>query len=117
MRGSIQQSGPSSWRIQIELDRIGGKRQRRFVTIKGTRKDAQRELTRLLSAADDGTLPDPTRQTVAEYLRAWLDSALGMSPKTLERYRELTERQIIPHLGELKLQQLRPEHSSHGTRR
>ena len=64
MRGSIQQSGPSSWRIQIELTRVGDKRKRRVVRIQGTRKDAQRELTRLLSAADAGTLPDPTRQTI-----------------------------------------------------
>ena len=110
MRGSIQQSGPSSWRIQIELTRVGDKRKRRVVRIQGTRKDAQRELTRLLSAADAGTLPDPTRQTIAEYLRAWLDGALGRAPKTLERYRELADRQIIPHLGDLKLQQLKPEH-------
>ena len=110
MRGSIQQSGPSLWRIQIELTRVGDKRKRRVVRIHGTRKDAQRELTRLLSAADAGTLPDPTRQTIAEYLRAWLDGAPGRAPKTLERYRELAERQIIPHLGELKLQHLKPEH-------
>ena len=110
MRGSIQQRGPSSWRIRIDLDRIGGKRQRRFVTFRGTRKDAQKELARLLVAADAGTLPDPTKQTVGQYVGAWLDHALGLSLKTLERYRELAARQIFPHLGELKLQQLKPEH-------
>jgi len=109
MRGSIRKRGANSWEIKIELERINGKRHRRFVTVKGTYKDAQKELTRLLSSADDGTLPDPTRMTVGEYLRAYLDSALRLSPKTLERYRELAERQVIPHLGEIKLQKLRPE--------
>jgi integrase len=64
-----------------------------------------------------GTLPDPSNATVAEYLRSWLDSAHAQAPKTLERYRELAERQIIPHLGAAKLQQLKPEHVRqwHGT--
>ena len=80
-------------------------------------QEAQKELTRLLAAADRGTLPDPSSSTLAEYLRAWLDGALGLSPKTLERYRELAERQIIPHLGATKLQRLKPEHMQqwHGT--
>jgi hypothetical protein len=50
---------------------------------------------------------DPSRVTVAEYLREWLDAGDGLSPKTLERYRELVERQIIPHLGAVPLQKLR----------
>src|SRR3546814_17185623 len=41
-----------SWLLQIELDRVGGKRRRRFITIKGSHKDAKKELTRLLTAAD-----------------------------------------------------------------
>jgi integrase len=110
MRGSIRKRGESSWELKIELERINGKRHRRFVTVRGSYKEAQKELTRLLGAADDGTLPDPTRMTVGEYLRAWLGSTLTQSPKTLERYRELTEHQIIPHLGDVKLQKLRPEH-------
>lgn len=111
MRGSIRKRGAESWSIQIELDRVAGKRHRRFVTVKGTYKDAQKELTRLLSAADDGSLPsDPTQMTVAEYLTARFDSAQDLSGKSLERYRELAAHQIIPHLGDVKLQKLRPEH-------
>jgi integrase len=37
-------------------------------------------------------------------------TALDLSPKTLERYRELGERQIIPHLGAEKLPKLKAEH-------
>jgi len=35
------------------------------------------------------------------------------SPKTRERYIELAERQVIPHLGDEKLQALKPEHLEH----
>ena len=48
--------------------------------------------------------------TVGEYLSAWLDSTLTQSPKTMERYRELAEHQIVPHLGERQNQKLTPEH-------
>jgi integrase len=73
--------------------------------------------SRLLNAADQGTLPDPSNATVSEYVRLWLASTHGQSPKTLERYHELAEKQVIPHLGALKLQKLRPEHVQqwHGT--
>ena len=110
MRGSIQQRGRSSWRLRIDLERAGGDRQRRFFTVRGTRKDAQKELARLLVAADTGALPDPTQVTIGAYLTNYLDNATGLSPKTIERYRELVARQIIPHLGDVKLQKLRPEH-------
>jgi hypothetical protein len=75
--------------MQLELDRINGKRNRRFVTVKGSYKDAQKELTRLLNAVDAGSLPDVTNMTVAEYVATYLDGAHGLAPKTLERYREL----------------------------
>jgi hypothetical protein len=110
MRGSIRKRGANSYEIQIELDRVGGPRRRRFISIKGSYRDAQKELTRLLTSADDGTLPDPSRMTVGEYLSQWLDSALDLSPKTLERYRELARREISPRLGAIKLQALKPEH-------
>ena len=87
--------------------------------MRGKRQDAQKELTRLLGQADAGTLVEPSKVTVAEYLRAWLGSPpgpgepappppAGLAPKTAERYRELAEGQIIPHLGAIVLQKLRP---------
>ena len=79
--------------------------------MRGSYQDAQKELTRLLGEVDNGTLPEPTKQTVAQYVHAWLDASEGKrSPKTLERYGELAENQIIPHIGDHLLQKLRPEH-------
>jgi Phage integrase, N-terminal SAM-like domain len=109
MRGHITRRGKNSWQLKFDAARINGVRDTRYATVKGTRQDAQKELTRLLAEADKGTLPDPSNATVAEYLRGWLDSAHEQSPKTLERYRELAERQIILHLGAEKLQKLKPK--------
>lgn len=93
-----------------KLDSVGGQRRRRFVSVKGSYKDAQKELTKLLGQADAGTLADPSKQTVAEYTRANLATAVDLAPKTRERYVELAEHQIIPHLGDIKLAKLKPEH-------
>jgi integrase len=109
MRGSVKKRGASSWRLVFDVPSADGKRKQRTVTVRGSYKDAQRELTRLTAALDSGALPEPTRQTVGQYLNAWLDGARTQSPKTLERYRELAERQIVPHLGNVLPQKLKPE--------
>ena len=113
MRGNnITRRGKSSWRLKFDVERdpLTGKRQTRYVTVRGKRRDAERELARFLNEAHNGTLIDPSKVTVAQHLRAWLDLAPGLSPKTAERYRQLAEQQIIPHLGAIALQKLRPAH-------
>ena len=73
MRGNITRRGKSSWRIKFDIGRdlATGERQIRFVTVRGKRQDAEKELTRLLTASDGGTLVDPSKVTVgsapAEY--------------------------------------------------
>jgi integrase len=108
-RGSIQRRGKHSWRLRFDegVDAAGRRKTLSF-TFKGRRQDAQRELTRLMGASDAGTLPEPSKTTVAEYLRKWLDGPHGLSPKTAERYRQLVEMQIIPHLGNRVMQRLKP---------
>jgi integrase len=112
MRGNITRRGKSSWRLKFDTERdsVTGKRQTRYLTVRGKRRDAERELARLLNEAHNGTLIEPSKVTLAEYLQAWLDTAPGLSPKTLERYRQLAEQQIIPHLGATVLQKLKPAH-------
>ena len=107
--GSIRQRG-AGYEIQIELTGVNGERRRRFVTVRGTYEDAKKKLAELLKAANEGTLPDPCNATLADYLRAWINGSANVSPKTGERYGELIERQVIPHLGATKLQKLLPEH-------
>ena len=89
MRGSIIRRG-KAWRLKFDKVTVDGKRKFHYTTMHGSRQDAARELTRLLAEADKGTLPDVTKATLGEYLRDWLDSAHTQSPKTLERYEELS---------------------------
>src|SRR6516225_461453 len=110
MTGHIRQRSPCSWEVKYDLGRdpLTGKRKTRFVTVRGGKKAAQQELRRLLNAVDEGRDVEPSKVTIAEYIRGWLDAATNLSPKTKERYRQLAERQIFPHLGAIPLQKLRP---------
>src|SRR5579872_4853864 len=110
MKGSIRRRGRSSWELKFDIGRDGtGRRRIRYETVRGKRQDAERKLTELLGSFHAGTIVDPSKVTVAEYVRGWLDVA-EVTPKTAERYRQLAEQQIIPHLGATLLQKLRPAH-------
>src|SRR5262245_22433713 len=64
-RGNIQVRSPGSYRLRYSLGRDPiGKRRIATTTVRGTRKDAERELTRLLRTADAGEHVDPSRMTV-----------------------------------------------------
>ena len=119
MRGSIRRRGRQSWELKFDVPSDDGRRRTRYVNVRGRRQDAQKELTRLLAQADAGTLVDPDKTTVKGYIEAWLgvlpkdgESRIppppGLSPKTAERYRELAEHQIYPHLGAMVMQKLKP---------
>jgi len=109
-RGHIARRGRQSWRIKFDAPSASGVRATKYVTVRGKRKDAERELARLVSAVYDGTLVEPSTITVADYLRSWLAGAHGLAGKTVERYRGLAQLQLIPHLGTMPLQKLRRAH-------
>jgi hypothetical protein len=120
-RGNICRRGRSSWRIKIErkADKPGDKPKVFTETVKGRRQDAEKRLTELLGQIDTGRLIEPDKTTVEEHVVAWLGRSpkkgdappappTGIAPKTAERYRELAESYIYPHLGSTALQKLRP---------
>jgi integrase len=101
--GGIDERSPGHYRLRWRVDG------RRFTkAFHGSIGEARRELRRLIKSADDGQHVAPDKVTIATYLRGWLDADPGISPKTRERYRQLAERQIIPHLGNVAVQKLRP---------
>ncbi len=107
--GNITRRGKKSWRVKYEVGRdTNGRRQTRYITVRGTKRDAQKALINALHAVVHGTHVDPTAVTVAEYVRGWLAAPGDITPKTAERYVQLAEQQIIPHLGAIALQKLRP---------
>jgi integrase len=92
--------------VIADLPRVGDqpRRQKWFSGYK-TKHAAERDLARIMCEMYDGTFIEPATTTLAEYLRYWLDAyaAVNVSAKTLERYREIIERGVIPALGHVKL--------------
>jgi hypothetical protein len=78
--------------------------------LKGKRSDAEAELARLLNDAHRGTLVDPSKVKVGDYLHSWLDSKADITSVIRERYSEIIENRIKPVLGEIELQKLKPKH-------
>src|SRR5665213_86382 len=96
MRGNITRRGDRSWRLKFESGERNngtGKRQTKFVTVRGTRRDAERELTRILNAIETGAFVEPSKMTVEKYLETWLDHAKQrVSAKTFSRYEEIVKK-------------------------
>lgn len=113
MRGHIRKRAKDSWTVVVERGRdpITGKRRQLWKTVKGTKKQAEAELARLISSVESGSDVHSTKQAVAAFIEHWLESCeRHLKPRTLQRYRELMVRHALPVIGALELRKLRPLH-------
>ena len=111
--GHIRERSPGSWELRYTLgtDPATGKRRIATATVRGKRRDAEKELRRLLRTLDTGEHVDPTRMTVREWLKAWLETVRAeVAPKTHERYAEIAEHFLALELGALPITKLAPAH-------
>jgi integrase len=112
MTGHVRRRGKGSWEIKFDVGRdpLTGRRRIRYHSFKGTKRQADLELARLVTADASGSSVDPSKVTVAEFLDRWeRDWAKGnVSPKTLERYSEILRKHVRPNIGATALQKLRP---------
>jgi integrase len=108
MKGHIVERSPGHFAIVLDL-KVGGARKRKWHSFKGTKREAQVECARLIAAMDEGAYVEKNKLTVKQFLNdrlaAW-EAAKRIAPKSAERYRELLDGQILPHLGEKLLQKL-----------
>ena len=88
MRGHIVKRYKNSYSIVINLgiDPSTGKPKQQWVSVKGTKKDAEKRLADLLHQLDTGAFMKPGRTTLAEYLKQWLrDYAIpNLTPRSLK---------------------------------
>jgi len=114
MRGHIRQRSKGSWSVVIDVGRDPrtGKRRQQWYTVKGTKKDAERELREKLRSLETGAYVKPEKTSVGEYLRHWVDGYAMMhtSPRTAEGYQAIVNRYLIPALGGISLCELQPRH-------
>jgi integrase len=79
----------------------------------GNKRDAQKRLNELVTAAQSGTYIIPSKLTTGAYCRKWLEGSLPstVSPTTLHgRYEAVIRLYIEPGIGLVPLAELRPSH-------
>ena len=113
MEGSIRKRGSKSWELTLDLGRDEkGKRDRRYFTVHGTKKQAQQRLRELLTEVDGGIVPSPERIKMREWLARWMsDCVVGyLSQATQDRYGGIIKNHLNPAVGHIELRKLSPGH-------
>ena len=111
MRGSIVNRN-GNYSIVLELGRDEkGKRKQQWVAVKGNKKEAERQLNEMVNQLNHGSFVKPTKFTVRDHFTQWLDgyAVPNLSPSTVESYRFIAAKHILPRLGNTMLTSLRPE--------
>lgn len=104
-RGNLRAHGDGAWRIQVNVgtDPITGKRRQLSKVVRGTRRDAERELTALLAEVDTGRRPATAGKTFGDVLDTFLvHKTLSVEPTTIATWRHSTA-YIPAHLRDLPL--------------
>ena len=112
MAGQIIKRGESAWLVRVFLGRDPetGKRKYFSHVVHGTKKQAQAYLNGALRERDLGRFQEPTRVTVTEYLKRWMESAAApkLRDRTFRDYAEIIKRYLRDSLGPIRLHQLTP---------
>jgi integrase len=108
MRGSIKLrykgkgDQPNSYRLIYDVrDPETGKRKRRWVTVRGTRDDADRKMTEILQSLNTHTYVDGSKMTLAEWLPRWLELAKSskrekpLRASTISRYQNILDVRLL----------------------
>jgi len=105
----MRQRGKESWELRVHAGRDleTGRKQYVSRTVHGTKREASRELARLVAQVDDG-LVVAKAGTVGDLCERWYEQAEpNLSPVVADNYRRLLDRHILPKFGTTPLRRLR----------
>lgn len=110
MKGHIRERSPGRWAIVIDnVDASTSRRKRKWHSFQGTKREAQVECARIISAMNGGTYIEPNKTTVAEFLERWIDHTKTLvAPRSHERYADIARKNIAPAIGSITLTKLKP---------
>jgi len=113
MKGHLQRRGARSWRLKYDTggDGIEGRRTH-YVTLRGTKSEAQKAAAKVLAAVASGVHVDPSSETVRDFVERWLRDWAddNVSNKTWTRYAQLLRKFLCSEFGTLPIQKLQPTH-------
>jgi integrase len=110
--GTIEARGDNRWLVRVFLGRDDtGKRKYAAKTVEGSRKEAETALSTMVSQQDQGTFVAPSKQTLGDFLTAWLDNdvSLKVTEGTMVTYRQRLTNDIIKPLGHHRLDKVTPQ--------
>jgi integrase len=105
----MRQRGKQSWELRVHAGRDLDTGRKQYVTrtVRGTKREASRELARLVAQVDDG-LVVAKAGTVGDLCERWYEQAQrNLSPVVADNYRRLLDRHILPKFGSTPLRRLR----------
>jgi integrase len=108
MKGNLTRRGKNSWRFKFDVS--ANPRITKLHTLYGTKKQAQEQAAKIVADHAAGGYVDPNQLTFAEFKDKWLRdwAAMHHSNKTYERNEELLRLHVIPKIGDIPLQKLKP---------
>ncbi|MBD8007440.1 N-terminal phage integrase SAM-like domain-containing protein [Bacillus norwichensis] len=106
-----EMAGGYGFRLDIGINPVTGKRlQKRFGPYKG-KTFARKEMAKKINEIESGTLINPSDVRLSEFLKQWLDhKSKHVSKGTMAHYKPYVNKYLIPNLGGLKIDQLKPYH-------
>jgi integrase len=112
MRGHIRPHGDGAWRLHVNggVDPVIGRRRQITKVVRGSRRDAERALTKLLGEVDGGAHAVGGDTTFGQVIDAWLaHKALSVEATTLDTYRA-SAGYVTDHLRALPVRKLTVAH-------
>jgi integrase len=109
LRDGVMKRG-ATWSYVVRVtDPATGVSKPRWVGGFSTEKAAKEARDEARVKARHGQFVDRNRITVGEYLTGWLDDhSLAVKPRTVAGYRDYLNRYVIPRIGRMRLQAVKP---------
>ncbi|MGC4084259.1 MAG: site-specific integrase [Vicinamibacterales bacterium] len=130
MRGSIKGRYKGSWSLILDfgyepqIDKATGqpkvdangkplkKRNQKWITFRGTKKQAEAKLNELVHAAEHGQFVEPSKMTLGQWLTDWLKlTEARVRRSSYVRYSGVVEKYLLTSaLAPVPIQKVRPSH-------
>jgi integrase len=110
LRKRIGTNGAVSYQLTAEGDRdpLTGKRERKYKTVKGTKKQAEAELRKMIADLENGSVITMSSLKLSSWMGTWLSTYLpNIEQTTRDGYQEKIDNYIIPALGHIPLKAIK----------
>ena len=97
--------------VEGERDPLTGKRNRIYKNVKGTKKEVNAVMHRMITEMDQGKVVKKSNKSIAEWMEEWISLYLpNIEETTRVGYKAKIRCYIVPALGDIQISSLRAEH-------